>query len=149
MSIHEYLDSLPSALLEFQYLETMLKFYIRDCDKIIQKSVKNSFHYSVREKEIEKMSLRRLIEEFSRRSNRKDIISALRILNKHRNMIAHTAYLVTFEDQKNSEKMEFHTQRIKKVTKLVNECMKQIIRESSKVKNEPIPEDLLKQWDEI
>jgi len=149
MSIHQYLDSLSCALIAFQHLETSLKFYIRDCDKIIQKSVKDSFHYSVREKEIEKMSLRRLIEEFSRRSNRKDITSVLKQLNKHRNHVAHTAYLLTIEEQKDSKKMEFQAQKIKNVTKLVDACLKELLREISKVNNEPVREDILDQFSEI
>ena len=143
MSSQQYFANLPEALLEFQFLETILQFYIRDCDKIIQKSVKDSFHYSVREKEIEKMSLGRLIDEFSRRSNRKDIISALRRLTKDRNMIAHNAYLVTSEDLEDSDKMKRITQRIKDVTKFVEECMKQIAREYVKVTNEPVSENFL------
>jgi hypothetical protein len=75
MSIHDYFDNLSLALMAYQHLETSLNFYVRDCDRVIQKAVKDLFHYSVRENEIERMPLGRLIEEFSRRSNRKDIIS--------------------------------------------------------------------------
>ena len=143
MSIHEYFDNIAKSLMAFQYLEEMLKFYIRDCDRIIQKSVKDSFHYSVREKDIEKMPLRRLIEEFSRRSNRKDIISVLKKLNKHRNHAAHTAYLLTIEEQKNSEKMQEFADKIAKVTKAVKACMKELVREHSRVINEPVSEEII------
>jgi hypothetical protein len=143
MSIHEYFDEIARALMAFQYLEVTLKFYIRDCDRIIQKSVKDSFHYSVREKDIEKMPLGRLIEEFSRRSNRKDIISVLKEINKHRNHAAHTAYLLTIEEQENSEKMKEFATKIAKVTKVVNACMKELMREHSRVTNEPISEEII------
>jgi len=43
-----YDDSLAQALSVFQYLEVALELYIRDCDRLIQKAVKDSFHYSVR-----------------------------------------------------------------------------------------------------
>ena len=145
MSIHQYFDNLPRALMAFQFLEGLLKFYIRDCDRIIQKSVKDSFHYSVREKEIDKMPLGRLIEEFSRRSNRKDIISVLKKLNKHRIHVAHTSYLLTTEEQKDSERMKELSHTITKVTKAVQECTKELMREHSRVTNEPISEEILDQ----
>ena len=145
MSIHQYFDNLPRALMAFQYLEGLLKFYIRDCDRIIQKSVKDSFHYSVREKDIEKMPLGRLIEEFSRRTNRKDIISALKKLNKYRNQVAHTAYIVTIEEQKDSKRMKELSHRITMVTKAVETCMKELISEHSRVTNEPIPKEFFDQ----
>ena len=143
MSIHQYFDALPKALLAFQHLEVMLQFYIRDCDRIIQKAVKESFHYSVREKDIEKLPLGRLIDEFTRRSNRKDIISVLRTLNKHRNFIAHSAYLVTIEDQEDSDKMSKLSSKIVRVTEAVNACLKEIYCELSKVKKEPVSQDIL------
>jgi 2C-methyl-D-erythritol 2,4-cyclodiphosphate synthase len=143
MSIHEYFDNIARSLMAFQYLEGMLKFYIRDCDRIVQKSVKDSFHYSVREKDIEKMPLGRLIEEFSIRSNRKDIISVLKKLNKHRNYIAHTAYILTIEKQKDSEKMQELADRIAKVTEIVRACMKVLAHEHSRVTNEPISKEII------
>ncbi|MGA2916847.1 MAG: hypothetical protein ABSE89_12555 [Sedimentisphaerales bacterium] len=143
MSIHEYFDNTAKSLMAFQYLEVMLKFYIRDCDRIIQKSVKDSFHYSVREKDIEKMPLRRLIEEFSIRSNRKDIISVLKKLNNHRNYIAHAAYLLTIEEQKDSEKMQGLADKIAEVTKAVKACMKALAHEHSRVTNEPISKEII------
>lgn len=145
MSIHQYFDNLSRALMEFQYLEVSLKFYIRDCDRIIQKSVKDSFHYSVREKDIEKMPLGRLIEEFSRRTNRKDIISVLKKLNKYRNQVAHTAYILTIEEQTDSKRMKELSHRITKLTKAVKTCMKELIREHSRVTNEPIPKEFFDQ----
>jgi hypothetical protein len=145
MSIHQYFDNLSRALMEFQYLEGYLKFYIRDCDRIIQKSVKDSFHYSVREKDINKMPLGRLIDEFSRRSNRKDIISVLKKLNKHRIHVAHTACLFTIEEQENSERMKELSHTITKVTKAVQSCIKELICEYSRVTNKPIPEEIFDQ----
>lgn len=145
MSIHDYFDNLASALMAFQYLEVTLKFYIRDCDRIIQKSVKDSFCYSVREDDIDKMPLGRLIEEFSRRSNRKDIISVLKKLNKDRNYVAHAGYLLNIEEQKDSEKMHKFADKIAKLTKAVKACMKELVRENSRVTNQPFSEELLDQ----
>ncbi|MGD0572709.1 MAG: hypothetical protein ABSB11_06775 [Sedimentisphaerales bacterium] len=145
MSINDYFDNLASALMAFQYLEATLKFYIRDCDKIIQKAVKESFYYAVREDEIERMPLGRLIEEFSRRSNRKDIISVLKKLNKDRNYVAHMGYLLTIEEQKDSEKMHKFVDKIAKLTKAVKACMKELVRENSRVTNQPFSEELLDQ----
>lgn len=143
MSVFQYYDNLPKALLAFQYLEGALKFYIRDCDRLIQKSVKDSFHYSVREKEIEKMPLGRLVDEFSRRSNRKDILSVLRQLIKHRNFIAHSAYIISINSQKDPKKIQELSNKIKKVTEVAEACFKELIRENARVTNEPVPEDIL------
>jgi hypothetical protein len=145
MSISDYFDKLSIALMDFQYLEVTLKFYIRDCDRIIQKSVKDSFHYSVRENEIEKMPLGRLIEEFSRRSNRSDIASFLKRLNAHRNHIAHSAYVLTIEEQTDPKRADELSQRIVEVTEAVKACMKELTREHSRVTKDPIPDGLLEQ----
>lgn len=93
MSFDQYINNVSRTIMAFQYLEVMLKLYIRDCDAVIQKSVKELFHYSEREKEIEKLSLGRLIEEFSKRSNKTECITGMKKLNKLRNEFAHTAYL--------------------------------------------------------
>ena len=145
MSIHQYFDDLSLTLMAFQYLEVSLKFYIRDCDRIIQKSIKDQFHYSVREKQIEKMPLGRLIEEFSRRSNRKDITSVLRKLNKHRNQAAHTAYLLTIEEQEDSDKLKGYSQILIKVRKAVTACMKELMLENSRITNKPLSKEILDQ----
>jgi hypothetical protein len=145
MSVSEYFDNLPLALMIFQHLETALKFYIRDCDRIIQSAVKGSFHYSVREKDIERMPLGRLVEEFSRRTNRKDIISLLKKLNAHRNYVAHTAYLLTEEETENSKRMAELSRQLTQVTKVAKACLKELVREHSRITGEPFPEEILKQ----
>jgi len=145
MSIHTYLDSLSKCLMAFQYLEASLKFYIRDCDRIIQKSVKESFHYSVREKEIEKMPLGRLINEFSRRSNRKDITSVLKKLNKHRNQMAHSAYLLNIKEQKDSDKLKEYSQTFLKIKKSVDACIKELVCENARITNIPVSKEILDQ----
>ena len=143
MSIHQYYDKLPEALMAFQYLEGALKFYIRDCDRMIQKSVKDSFHYSVREKDIEKMPLGRLIDEFSRRSNRTDLASALKKLNKNRNFVAHSAYIMSLRSQEDSAKMQELSQKIEKVTEAARACFKELAREHSRATKEPISQEIL------
>jgi len=145
MHLDQYFDKLSNAIMQFQYLEVTLKFYIRDCDRLIQKSVKDVFHYSVREKEIEKMPLGRLIDEFSRRSNRKDIVQVLRKLNKLRNEIAHSAYILTIEEQKDKEKLQHYSDKLKNIVEAVKACMKQLARENARITNQPVPEELLEQ----
>ena len=141
MSIHEYFDKVTQTIMAFQYLEVLLKMYIRDCDTIIQKSVKESFHYSVREKEIDKMPLGRLIEEFSRRSNRKDYVSGMKKLNRFRNHFAHTAYLLNIEEQNDSTKLKEQADKAERVRKAVVGCMKDIGREHSRVTGQPFNEE--------
>ena len=149
MPTSQYFENITRALVNFQHLEVILKFYVRDCDKLIQKSVKSSFHYAVREKEIEKMPLGRLIKEFSQRSNRKDIISALKMLNKHRNFVAHSAFLLTVEEQHDLPKMKEFSQKVAKVTGAVTLCLHEVYKELSLVKKEPISReilDLFQEW---
>ena len=143
MSFQDYFDESSRTLMSFQYLEVGLKFYIRDCDRIIQKSVKDSFHYSVREKEIEKFPLGRLIDEFSRRSNRKDITSVLKKLNKHRNYLAHNAYILTIVEQDDPAMMTEYSKKIRKINKAANACLKELYKEHSRITKEPISEDIL------
>ena len=145
MSIHTYFDSIAKCLMAFQYLEGSLKFYIRDCDRMIQRAVKESFHYSVREKEIEKMPLGRLINEFSRRSNRKDITSVLKKLNKHRNQIAHYAYLLNMKEQNDSDKLKEYSQKALKIEKAVSACIKELLCENARITNIPVPKEILDQ----
>lgn len=145
MSIDQYFENVSRAIMAFQFLEATLKFYILDCDRMIQKAIKNSFHYSVREKGIDKMPLGRLIEEFSKRSNRHDIISCLKKLNRHRNQIAHTAYLLTCEELEESETIRGYSQKTDEVRKAVRACMKELFREYSRITNKHFPEEILKQ----
>lgn len=145
MSVHQYYDTLPEALMAFQYVEVALKLYIRDCDRMIQKAVKDSFHYSVREKEIEKMPLGRLIDEFSRRSNRADVVSVLKQLTKHRNFVAHSSYAVSVRNQDDPAKMKELSDRLKKLTELAMACFKALAQEHSRVTKQPIPKGLLDQ----
>jgi len=143
MSLDQYLDNLSRVLMNFQYIEEMLKFYIQDCDKIIQKSVKNSFHYSLQAKKIDKMPLGRLIDEFSRRTNRKDFVKALKKFNEIRNEVAHTGYLLTVGDQKDTDKLNVLSQRLAKIAKALKSCIKELMLEYSRVKNEPIDNAIL------
>lgn len=143
MSIPEYFDNVARAMMIFQFLEVALKFYIRDCDRLIQKAVKDSFHYAVREKEIEKMPLGKLIDEFSKRSNRKDLVSALKTLNKHRNSVAHSAYILSEDEQKDPTKTKEMAERIMKVTGATKVCLRELAQESSRVTKMPISRELL------
>ena len=145
MRLDQYFDKLSNAIMQFQYLELTLKFYIRDCDRIIQNSVKEVFHYSVREKEIDKMPLGRLIDEFSRRSNRKDIVKVLKKLNKLRNEIVHSAYVLSIEEQSDSDKLKDYSKKLTSIMNTVKACLKQLVQENARISNQPIPKGLLEQ----
>jgi len=143
MATADYFDNIGRAMMTFQFLEVTLKFYIRDCDRLIQKAVKDSFHYSVREKEIEKMPLCKLIDEFARRSNRKDLVSALKTLLKHRNSLAHSSYILMEADHKEPERLKNLAIRLKKITDATNMCLKELVQEYSHVTKVPVAKELL------
>jgi hypothetical protein len=69
----------------------------------------------------------------------------LKKLNTHRNHAAHTAYFLTIEEQEDSERMNELSQKMAEVTKVVKACIKELVREHSRVTNESVPEGLLDQ----
>ncbi len=146
MSIHDYFDKSTQTIMAFQYLECFLKFYIRDCDEIIQEAVKDKFHYVVNEKEIEKMPLGKLIGEFLKRSDKQHWEKGLRQLCRIRNQFAHQAFLITTEDQNDDEKLKRLAIRADKIRKLVNQCSMDIYKESSRTTGNEIDLDLIKEW---
>ena len=107
--LQEYIDKIPKAFLNFQYIEETLKQYLYIFETITIYRFKGIVDYKFEEsdfKKIEKMSLGKLIEIFSRRNNNNELIEKLNELAEKRNFIAHQSYLAvaTESDKKDITK---------------------------------------------
>lgn len=90
----DHLDELPSALMNFQFLEESLKQYLGRSHVMISTVVKPFLTYSVSPaSRLESWPLGKLIEAFADFNDNQDLLRNLRKLPKIRNFIAHQAYV--------------------------------------------------------
>jgi hypothetical protein len=90
----KYIDYIPNVLLVFQYIEEAIRQYLLRCEFIIAARLQGIAKYRISEKNIDKLSLGRLVDEFEKFNGNDDLIKRLRSIVVERNFIVHQSYIV-------------------------------------------------------
>jgi hypothetical protein len=88
-------DKLHEAMVNFQYLEFMLRGALKKYEQLIRDLVNDYFEYPYDEEEsaISNMSLVPLAKKFSKYINDKTFISKVEKINRARNRLAHAMFI--------------------------------------------------------
>jgi len=89
----KYIDYIPNVLLVFQYIEEAIRQYLLRCEFMTAARLQGIAKYRISEKDIDKLSLGRLVDEFEKFNCNDDLIKRLRSIVVERNFIAHQSYI--------------------------------------------------------
>jgi hypothetical protein len=148
MSASEYLNRLPQCLMTFQFIEEGLKMYIQAADVMIHMRMKDSLHYEASSKNLWRQPLGSLIRKFERRTDKKDLVAALRAVAEERNFFVHRGFLLTQNEVAGREDISQLLERLESVHVKAKRCLVDLVSESCRVRDETVSEDVLRQLGE-
>lgn len=86
-------EQLHEAMVNFQYLEFMLRGAIEKFEQLIRDQVKDYFEYPYNQNAIDKMALWKLAEKYSQYTNDKNFKSKVDSVIQARNKLAHAMFV--------------------------------------------------------
>jgi hypothetical protein len=98
-------------------------------------------HYEVNAKDLWKQPLGSLIRKFDKRSDRKDIVAALREIVEDRNYFAHWGYRLTIEEQDGQTDIADLLSRLEAAHFKAKKCMQDVVLEATRVRGEKLLAD--------
>lgn len=126
-TLQRYIDELPKALLNFQFLEEALKQYLRRCYFMIASVVRPFVPYSVAPAErLEKLSLGRLIKLFRDLNENEELIGKLLEFPRKRNFIAHQAYVAVSSNSDPTSLVDTAYADLQETIHVSEECLSQL-----------------------
>ncbi|MFH1856282.1 MAG: hypothetical protein ABH836_03505 [Candidatus Omnitrophota bacterium] len=128
--LQKYLDQIPKAFLNFQFIEEALKLYLYRFEAMAIIRFEGVLYYRFNQsdlKEIEIMPLGKLIKVFERRNNNKDLLKKLKKIRVTRNFIAHQSYVIATNAK--TENIEEELYNIKETIKESRECFFELNKE--------------------
>jgi len=128
-TIEQYLQKLPDALLNFQFIEEFLKMYIAYCYEIITLRVSSHIPFKYRYKDLKKDALGKLVMKFKKINNNDKLIGKIEKIIKDRNYCAHEAYLLIHEQQNDPEYLSKEIAKLEKIVLEAKECLQEISAE--------------------
>lgn len=111
------------AIVEFQFMEERLKFYILNSYKLVKLRLKGTIEFNYSESEIENSSLGKLIFHFKKLSSDSHLIDAMSSLTSDRNYVAHRGFVVQYETYSNAVSYQDEIDKIKDITRRLRECV--------------------------
>jgi hypothetical protein len=95
-----YSTSMQIALTDFQYVEECLRLYVVVAYDFIRSRTADKLQFKLDVKDLQKDTLGRLIDKFSKLSSNTKLVSELRVLQPKRNEIAHRGLMLSLTQQK-------------------------------------------------
>jgi len=102
----KYFESIQNVLLIFQYVEEAIRQYLLRCEFVTAARLQGITKYRISEKDIDKLSLGRLVDEFEKFNGNDDLIKKLRSIVVERNFIAHQSYIALYGKGGKSKEIE-------------------------------------------
>lgn len=126
----EYMELVPKVLIDFQWIEEGIKFYIVRAELAIASHVEKIFRYTptILHK-ITRMTLGQLVEYFAAHNANDDLIQRLRAVVKDRNHVAHGGYLLYVDNMGVVPDMAERLARLKAVYVEVHSLLPLLIAE--------------------
>jgi hypothetical protein len=118
----QYFEKLPEALLKFQFIEEVLRMYIAYCYQIICLRVSKQIPFKYEYNDLQKDALGTLLGKFRKCSNNDLLIGQIENIIKDRNYCAHEAYLLTYEQQKDSGYLAAEIEKMGKIITKAEDC---------------------------
>lgn len=118
-----YPEKLANCMVNYQYLEEGLRFCLYRCQTFIHLRVSSALAYEAPLKSIDEAAMPRLIELFKPFSRNESLIQKLRLVNNHRDSLAHEGGLIQTGDQtpENEKALEAFLMAAEECTALLRE----------------------------
>ena len=133
ITVHDYFDSIPSILLDCQFIEECLKMYISTSYKIITRKLNESIPFKFSYADLKTDTLGTLTKKFRKFNNDQELLKKLGIARKYRNFLVHEAYLLTYEELKNEKYLSKAVKRLLNMKAEVKTCLAEVMEKLNKV----------------
>ncbi|MBU2895808.1 hypothetical protein [Vibrio hepatarius] len=128
-----YHNTLSSVLIDFQFIEESLKMNIASCYEIVLSSLDGLIPFKFDYNDLKKDALGVLIKKFEKYSDDTDLIKELRDLVQYRNGVAHKGWLLTTDEQRNSERLKQLTSELTTTKKRTEVVLRRLIDKAKEV----------------
>jgi hypothetical protein len=98
-----YFRKLTLCMMTYQFIEYSLRFCLHRCHAIIKFRLDGHLPYDAPTQSIEDAALGRLIDWYKTFTSNQPLIKELRNIKAERDRIAHQAYVLTLEEQRNDK----------------------------------------------
>ncbi|MBA7490420.1 hypothetical protein ES702_00958 [subsurface metagenome] len=129
----EYWNTLQNALLNFQFMEESIRMYLAYAYWIVSKKLDKQIPFRFTYIDVKNDSLGKLLKKFEKFNSNKQLIDKVKQSIKERNYLAHRAYLMTSEEQKDDEYLSKQIEKMKKIVVSSRECLDELTQESRKL----------------
>ena len=125
-----YFREVSLAAMRFQHIEECLKMCLANCFGIIRLGLNGKVAFNLTYKDVENLPLGPLINEFKKYTTNSVLLKNLRGLPKKRNYIAHNAYLLTVDEQHNSEAITKEIKKVAEISRQARQVLQELFEES-------------------
>lgn len=97
--IEQYKDAISTLLMDFQWIEQILKIVISSSYEIISRSCPPEIAFRIDGSSLKKDTLGKLVIKYAELTNNIELAKELKTLIEHRNTCAHKAFFLSLEEQ--------------------------------------------------
>lgn len=123
LTFDKYMRVVQSLILDFQFIEELLKVVIGSSYEVIRRSTPEIVRFRPNRSIIEKESLGKLVQKYEEVSGNDDLIKNLRGVVADRNFCAHRSLVLTLEEQHDVQFLESECQRLETVKGRTTPCV--------------------------
>lgn len=123
VAFEKYKQVVYLLLLDFQFVEELLKIVTASSYEIIRRSIPAHIQFRPSRRDLEKESLGKLIRKYEEVSGNASLASKLKALVGERNFCAHRAFVLTFEEQQDLTFLEHESVRLAMLRERSRECV--------------------------
>lgn len=133
--MQEYFDKVTMVLMDFQYIELALASYIISANKKIKEKMKDTIPFKYGPNDIQKDSLGKLVDKFSKINNNEELIKKLKNLIPRRNEVAHKSLVFPSEEKNDNIFKAILTSDLNRLHKELKEVFSVLLDEFKRLKN--------------
>jgi hypothetical protein len=129
IAFEKYKQVVYLLLLDFQFVEELLKIVTASSYEIIRRSVPAYIRFRPSRRDLEKESLGKLIRKYEEVSGNDSLARKLQALVSERNFCAHRSFVLTFEEQQDLAFLELEAVRLATLRERSRECVLELQEE--------------------
>ena len=138
-------EQLHDAMVNFQYLEFMLRGAIEKYEQLIRDQVKDYFEYPYDQKAIDNMALGKLAERYSKYTSNKKFKAQVESVIVARNKLAHAMFVkAEFLGDESGNKLSSQIEDIYKASELASTLGDMVIEQTQYIYFDPYEEKWIK-----
>lgn len=123
VAFDSYTRAVQSLILDFQFIEELLKIVIGGSYEAIRRSAPSIVRFRPNRSVLEKESLGRLIQRYEEVSDNDPLIQNLRQVVGDRNFCAHRSLVLTLEEQRDVRFLDAERRRLEAVRQNTRPCV--------------------------